>query len=153
MVSLNQILLLLLTSYFVTVSRDITKNIPRSNKSPINFMGDRVQNSFFAAPSFPVEISDIISLLKSGKSLGPNSIPTKILKLPSPLTSSPLSQIINESLQSGVFPDKMKLAKVIPLFKKGCPLTASNYRPISLLSVFSKIIEKMMYERPVTDPG
>ena len=77
--------------YFVTVSRDITKNIPRSNKSPINFMGDRVQNSFFAAPSFPVEISDIISLLKSGKSLGPNSIPTKILKLLSPLISSPLS--------------------------------------------------------------
>ena len=110
-------------------------------------MGDRVQNSFFAAPSFPVEMSDIISLLKSGKSLGPNSIPTKILKLLSPLISSPLSQIINESLQSGVFPDKMKLAKVIPLFKKGCPLTASNYRPISLLSVFSKIIEKVMYER------
>ena len=41
----------------------------------------------------------------------------------------------------------MKLAKVIPMFKKGCPLTASNYRPISLLSVFSKITEKVMYER------
>ena len=39
---------------FVTATRDITKNIPRSNKSPINFMGDRLQNSFFAAPSFPV---------------------------------------------------------------------------------------------------
>ena len=93
-------------------------------------------------------ISDIISLLKSGKSLGPNSIPTKILKLLSPLISSPLSQIINESFQSGMLPDKMKLAKVIPLFKKGCPLTASNYRPISLLSslkVFSKIVEKVMY--------
>ena len=81
-------------------------------------MGDRVQNSFFAAPSFPVEISDIISLLKSGKSLGPNSITTKILKLLSPLISSPLSQIINESLQSGIFPDKIQLAKVIPLCKK-----------------------------------
>ena len=41
----------------------------------------------------------------------------------------------------------MKLAKVIPLFKKGCVLTASNYRPISLLSVFSKITEKAMHER------
>ena len=69
------------------------------------------------------------------------------MKLLSPLISSLLSQIINESLQSGIFPDKMKLAKVIPLFKKGCPLTASNYRPISLLSVFSKIIVKVMYER------
>ena len=59
----------------------------------------------------------------------------------------PLSQIINESFQSGIFPDKMKLAKVIPLFKKGCSVTASNYRPISLLSVFSKITEKVMYKR------
>ena len=110
-------------------------------------MGDKVGNSFFTAPSVPFEISDIISALKSGKSLGPNSIPMKILKCLSKLISSPLSQIINESFQSGIFPDKMKSAKVMPIFKKGSPLTASNYRPISLLSVFSKITEKVMYER------
>ena len=84
----------------------------------MNFMGDRAQNSFFTAPSHTVEISDIIALLKFGESLGPNSIPTKIFKLLSPLISPPLSQIINESFQSWIFPDKMKLAKVIPLFKK-----------------------------------
>ena len=78
----------------------------------------------------------------NSKSLGPNSIPMKALKCLSPLISSPFSQIINKSFQSGIFPEKMKLAKVIPLFKKGCLLTASNYRPISLLSVFSKITEK-----------
>ena len=133
--------------FFVNVSHDITKNIPRSNKSPVDFMGDKIGNSFFTAPSVPFEISDIISALKSGKSLGPNSIPMKVLKCLSPLISSPLSQIINKSFQSRIFPDKMKLAKVIPLFKKGCLLTASNYRPISLLSVFSKITEKVMYER------
>ena len=133
--------------FFVNVSHDITKNIPRPYKSPVNFMGGRIVNSFFIAPSIPSDVSDIISLLKSGKSLGPNSIPMKILKCLSPLISSPLSQIINESFQGGIFPGKMKLAKVIPLFKKGCPLTASNYRPISLLSVFSKITEKVMYER------
>ena len=133
--------------FFVNVSHDIAKNIPRSNKSPLSFMGGRVGNSLFTAPTVPTEISDIISLLKSGKSLGPNSIPMKILKSLSPLISSPLSQIINESFQSGMFPDKMKLAKVIPLFKKGCVLRASNYRLISPLSVFSKITEKAMHER------
>ena len=133
--------------FFVNVSHDITKNIPRSQKSPVDFMGDRVGNSFLTAPSISLEISDIISALKSGKSLGPNSIPMKILKSLSSLISSPLSQVISESFQSGIFPDKMKFAKVIPLFKKGCPLTTSNYRPISLLSVFSKITEKVMYER------
>ena len=132
--------------FFVNVSHNITKTIPRSNKSPVDFMGDRTGNSFFTAPSVPNEISEIISLLKTGKSLGPDSIPMKILKAPLPLIL-PLSQIINESFQSGIFPDKMKFAKVIPLFKKGCPLAASNYRPLSLLSVFSKITEKVMYER------
>ena len=133
--------------FFVNVSHNITKNIPRPKKSPVDFMGDRIGSSFFIAPSVPLEISEIISLLKTGKSLGPHSIPMKILKILSPLISSPLSKIINESFQSGAFPDKMKLAKVIPMFKKGCPLTASTYRPISLLSVFSKITEKVMYER------
>ena len=131
---------------FVNISHNITKNIPRSMKSPVDFMGSRI-GSFFTAPSIPLEISEIISPLKTGKSLGPNSIPKKILKLLSPLISSPLSQIINEYFQSGIFPDQMKLAKVIPLFKKGCRLTASNYRPISLFSIFSKIIENLMYKQ------
>ena len=82
-----------------------------------------------------------------GKSIGPNSIPIKILKILCPVISSPLSQLINDSFQCGIFPYKMKLAKVIPLFKKGCVVTTSNYRPISLLSVFSKITEKVMYKR------
>ena len=96
------------------------------------------------APSVPFEISDIISALKSGKSLGPNSIPMKVLKCLSPLISSPPSQIMNESFQSGILPKKMRLAKAIPFIKKGCPLSTPNYRPISLLSVFSKITEKVI---------
>lgn len=137
----------LFNKFFVNVSHDITKNIPRTRKSPLDFVHNRNCDSFFIAPSVPSEISDIINLLKPGKSLGPNSIPVKLLKHLCPLISLPLSQIINESFQSGIFPDKMKLAKVIPLFKKGCSVTASNYRPISLLSVFSKITEKVMYKR------
>ena len=87
--------------FYVNVSRDITKNLPRSNKSPVTFMGDRAGNSFFTSLSVPSDISDIIALLKSGKSLGPNSIPMKILKSLSSLISLPLSQIINKSFQCG----------------------------------------------------
>ena len=78
--------------------------------------------------------------------MGPNSIPLKNLKTLSPLISSPVSHIINESFQSGIFPDKIKVAKVIPLFKKDCPVSGANYRPIALISVFSKITEKVMYQ-------
>jgi len=64
--------------FFVSISHDITKKVPRSNKSPATFMSGRVGNSFFIVPSVPSDISDIISLLKSGKSLRPNSIPMRI---------------------------------------------------------------------------
>ena len=70
-----------------------------------------------------------------------------MLKILSPHISSPLSQIIKESFLSGIFAEERQHAKVIPLFKKGCPVTLSNYRPISLLSVFSKISKKLMYKR------
>ena len=134
-------------NFFVNVADGVTKRIPRSPKSPLDYLNGENPNSFFITPAAPYEMSDIIDVLKTGKSLGPNSIPIKLLKILSPHISSPLSQIINESFLSGIFPAKMQHAKVIPLFKKGCPLTVSNYRPISLLSVFSKISEKLMYKR------
>ena len=94
-----------------------------------------------------MEVTDIICIIKHGKSIGPNRIPTKLLKILSPHISLPLSKIISESFQSGSFSTRMKLAEVIPFFKRGCPLDSSNYRPISLLSVFSKIIGEIMYRR------
>ena len=58
-----------------------------------------------------------------------------------------MSEIINLSFTTGIFPDLCKLAKVIPIFKKGNELLCENYRPISLLPIFSKIIEKIIYSR------
>ena len=59
----------------------------------------------------------------------------------------PLTVIINQSLCTGVFPDNLKLAKVVPLFKKGNPHLLDNYRPISLLSTLSKIFEKVVFQQ------
>ncbi len=59
----------------------------------------------------------------------------------------PLEHIFNTSLQAGVFPDGMKIARVIPLFKNGNINDFTNYRPISLLSEFSKILEKIFHNR------
>ena len=134
-------------NFFVNLADGVTKNIPRSPKSPLDYLDNRNQLFFFISPATPYEISDIIDLFKTSKSIGANSIPLKLLKIVSVHSSSPLSHIINESFQSGIFPGKMQQVKIIPLFEKGCPMTASNYRPISLLSVFSKIAEKLMYKR------
>ena len=61
--------------------------------------------------------------------------------------SYPLEILFNCSFTTGTVPDHFKMAKVIPVFKKGSPLTVSNYRPISLLSIFNKILERLMYNR------
>ena len=58
-----------------------------------------------------------------------------------------LALLVNQSFQSGIFPDKLKIAKVISIFKKGNPELPSNYRPIFLLPIFSKLFEKVMYKR------
>ena len=73
--------------------------------------------------------------------------PVKLLKIASPIIVPYLVNIINISFKTGCFPDAVKLAKVIPIFKAGSKLDINNYRPISLLSVFSKIIEKLMHSR------
>ena len=85
--------------------------------------------------------------MKPGKGLGPNSLPTSLLKLTEKVISKPLSIIINNSFEHGEFPDIFKIAKVIPVYKKGSKLDRTNYRPISLLSNISKIFEKLMHTR------
>ena len=75
-------------------------------------------------------------------------IPTEILKIIKQNICYPLKEIINISFATGTYPDKLKIAKVIPIFKnKGDELLVSNYRPISLLSNINKIFEKLVYSR------
>ena len=63
--------------------------------------------------------------------------------------AEPLCHIINHSLKEDIFPDTLKHAKVIPLFKSGPCEDIKNYRPISILPLFDKIFEKVMHERLV----
>jgi hypothetical protein len=72
------------------------------------------------------------------------------LKISAPFISSPLCCIINTSLKSGVFPTRLKYSITTPLHKKGDKNKVTNYRPISLITSFSKIFEKVMYNRLIT---
>ena len=74
-------------------------------------------------------------------SSGWDNIPQKVIKSNPFNILIALSHIFNLSIKEGVFPNKMKLAKVIPIFKKGSKLCVENYRPISLLPVFSKLLD------------
>ena len=123
--------------------REYLKRKGKDNKAIIN----PEDHSFFLSPTIPDEIEKIIDKLNPSKSTGPNGIPVFILKAFKGFFSYRLSKLINLCFETGEFPLILKLAKVIPLHKKESVLNFLNYRPISLLSVFSKIYEKTIYVR------
>ena len=93
---------------------------------------------------------EIISKMKPKSSSGLDNISCRLMKDISDIIATPLTLLINQSLQSGIFPDKLKIAKVVPIFKAGKDNIDSyvhNYRPISLLSCFSKIFERVVYNQ------
>ena len=117
------------------------RNIPVNPKTkPEKFLKNRNQLNFLIS-HISNEVLEIINQLEN-KSTGPHSIPIKLLKLVPDLILMPLCKIINHSFQTGVFPDALKISEVIPIHKGGSTEELNNYRPISLLSIFDKIIEK-----------
>ena len=104
-------------------------------------------NSFFLNPTDDIEIKNIIFSCNPSNAIGPNSIPTKFLKLLINDVSSQLTELFNLSFSRGVFPLTLKTNQVIPVYKKDSNLKCSNYRSISLLSNIDKVLERLMYNR------
>ena len=129
------------------VGHNVNTSISRTKKSPLDFLKDRNHNSMFLAPVTPQEIESIIRSLNTKESVCPYSIPVFLLKILSRHIAQPLAKIVNVSFETGFFPDKLKVGKVNPMYKKGTCDNPSNYRPNSILSVFSRIFEKLMHQR------
>ena len=108
---------------------------------------DNYSGSIFLSPVTLNEIWAFIGKMDASKSSGPYSVPVTILKIIRDYISEPLAVLVNDSFASGNFPEKLKLARITPVFKKGSRSDIDNYRPISVLSNFSKLFEKAMYHR------
>jgi hypothetical protein len=133
--------------YFASIGPNLSEIIPNVNCSIHDYLGEQQIQSVFLIPTTPDEIEREIDGLNASKATGQFSIPIRLLKILKLLLSKPLSHLFNISFSSGLVPDKLKIAKVIPVYKKGSRLEMSNYRPISLLSIFNKILENLMYSR------
>ena len=134
-------------NFFTNIGPDLQKHIPTCSEKPSNYLKHSVTNSMFLSPTTDYEISDIISNLKQTNSLGYDGIPLHIIKASNSELSHVLSDIINCSMEEGIFPDSLKIAKIIPVYKAGDSKSITNYRPISILSPFSKIFEKIISVR------
>ena len=133
--------------YFSTVGNLISNSITSSNPGSFtDFLDGNFCNSFVFTPVGYLEVDSAIRILKN-KRCNINVIPNLVLKRISSIISPILSKIINLSVMSGTFPKSLKSARVVPVFKAGSREDLMNYRPISILSVYSKIIERVVYRQ------
>ena len=105
------------------------------------------QKNFFSKRYHLMKSKKIIKSLNREKSAISSYIPVSILSDLMDIYLPLLTGIINNSLKRGIFPDELKLAEVIPLFKKADPFDKTNYRPVSLLSHISKVFERIIYNQ------
>ena len=111
---------------FATIGNNLASSIPLMNESPLSYLTPQKPNSFYLFPTTADQIENVISSLNSNKASGPYSIPTKLLKILKNLISKPLELLFNCSFATGIVPDNFKVARVIPVFKKGSLLVLAT---------------------------
>ena len=132
-------------NFFANIGKNMAEKLPNrtSSTQPNNTL-----NSFVFTKISSDEIEKIIDRLDTKKSVINNSIPVKFLKMTKFTISPYLAYLFNRCIESGKYPDILKIAQVVPIYKnKGSKTDCSNYRPISLLSPLNKILEKLIYQR------
>jgi hypothetical protein len=140
-----------MNKHFCNVGSSRADKIKSSTRTNfLNYMQTRIIDSFYMYDIEHSEICKAIRNLNPKKSPGPDGITNKLIKANESSLLLPLKHIFNTAIKSGEFPTLWKSAKVIALFKKGSPNYPENYRPISLLDGFSKIFERIVYDRMIS---
>ena len=129
--------------HFAEIGRNLSKEISENGIDPLGFLSENISCKFQLTNTNEKEILNIVAELKDVTG-GFDEIPMLIIKKTIKYIVIPLKHIYNSSFNSGIFPDKLKISKIIPIFKHGEKSDINNYRPISILPCFSKIIEKLI---------
>ena len=121
-----------------------------SNKSYNHYLKNPTTATFHFEPTNSTTVTKIINEFKTRHSTCPDGLSTKLLQyIKEPLIEA-ITITLNQSLNTGIFPEKLKIAKVIPIHKKEDPSLLENYRPISILPSISKIFEKLFVTKLMT---
>ena len=138
-----------MNNFFCTIGRELADKIqPASN--PL-LSGEYEVNKDKAKFHFKAielkDIRDAFSKVKTAKSFGTDNISSYFMKLALPYIENSLAFLFNTSIETSQFPDSWKVARITPIFKDGCKTEKSNYRPISVLLVISKLFEKLVFNQ------
>ena len=141
-----------MNEFFINKVQNLRANLPPSNMNPLELLRNLMKNrkcSFYLKPVHPDEIEKIISGLKSTKSCGLDNIDSFVIKLAKNELVPAITHIVNLSISQETFPKAWKNAKIIPLHKKNERTEPKNYRPVALLSILSKIMEKAVFQQVI----
>ena len=138
--------------HFVTIGPKLASKIEApTDADPMAYVRSVVKDKRLPKFSFKhVEVSYVkqeTNKLKTSKSPGPDKIPIKILKDAVEIVRGPLTTIFDRSLDTGIIPDLWKLARVTPIFKAGQKSELTNYRPISVVSILARLLEKIAHDQ------
>lgn len=142
----------LFNTYFCEMPVKLMKNRKSNNiPPPGNYRScmNSCNKSLFLTPITENEVVKVAKSLKNKFTSGSDDIPDYVVKQCIDYLKKPLTDIYNSSLGLGIFPKQLKIAKVTPVHKKGNKRDINNYRPIASLSVFSKVLEKLVYNRMI----
>ena len=134
-------------NFFVSIGPQLAENIS-CETNPLTYVNN-IERSIVILDVTCEEIKGVIHSLNNSSS-GWDEIPTFLVKKCVDSFIEPLTYLVNSSISEGIFPSELKLARVVPIFKSGDPSLITNYRPISVLSFFSKVFEKVMYNHIIS---
>ena len=132
-------------NHFINVGSSLSDLIENPNVDPISYISKSPPNSLTMSPVSEANVSLLFSQLNPNKAS--LDIPNKLIKIAAGPLSVPFTLLYNESILNGSVPKVLKISKVTPIYKSGLMTEASNYRPISILSPFSKVFECLIYEQ------
>ena len=136
--------------HICVIGMKLQSEIPDYGYKYMDYMPQRLANSFYLEPITADDILIEIKRLEHNKSPGHDLIGSKVIQLCPDIFATNLSKIYNRGIEDGKYPDELKFARVIALYKQGVKYDPNNYRPISLLSHFDKILEKIICRRLVS---
>ena len=133
-----------LCKYFANIGANMSKNLPCTNSSSFKIHHKTCMKSFILQDIFKEEVSDAIACIKSSSAPGIDEITPKFVKIAKGILSPILAKLFTKCIHQETFPSDFKVAYVIPIPKTSSPKSLDEFRPISLLSVFSKLFEKIL---------
>ena len=136
-------------SFFVNVGTVLAKSISPTDKNPVDYIQQDMISNLYFDPVTEQEIYKIIDTFKDSAA-GWDDLKSTMIKHIKESITTPLVHICNRSFETGIFPSELKIANVVPIYKSGDEMVFSNYRPVSVLPVFSKLLERLVYNRLIS---